>query len=137
MADCILNFPATFAAYGPASIELREALDTRRVQPGPRYKVELVFEEIVSNIIRHGCLYDPECRVEVSMAIGAATIVLEFEDDGQAFDPRDYAVSDIPLTLDGTRHGGLGLLLVRKAATGIHYERTERDRNRLTVTIAA
>ena len=136
MADCALAFPATFEAYAHASAELRAAIDRRALQPGPRYKVELVFEEIVSNIIRHGCVDNTGCTIELSIGFGDGSIVLEFQDNGRAFDPRDYAVSDVPLTLEDARHGGLGLLLVRKASAGIDYERTAGDLNRLTVTIA-
>ena len=136
MADCTLTFAATFDAYAEASTELARALDARRLQPAPRYKVELVFEEIVSNIIRHGCARNPDCTVEVSLAFGAGVIVLDFQDDGPLFDPRNYAVADAPHTLDDAGHGGLGLLLVRKASAAIEYERA-RDLNHLTVTIAA
>jgi len=137
VADCVLTFPATFDAYAKASAELRGALDTRRLPPGPRYKVELVFEEIVSNIIRHGCGRNDHCTVEVSVGFGAGTVVLEFQDDGQPFDPRDYAVADVPQALEDAGHGGLGLLLVRKASASIDYERTGQDLNHLTVTITA
>jgi anti-sigma regulatory factor (Ser/Thr protein kinase) len=136
VADCDLKFAATFDAYAQASTELARVLDARRLRPGPRYKVELVFEEIVSNIIRHGCARKPDCKVEVSVAFGAGVIVLDFHDDGQPFDPRDHAVADAPHTLDDAGHGGLGLLLVRKASATIAYERA-RDLNHLTVTIAA
>ena len=38
-------------------------------------------------------------------------------------------------SLEGARPGGLGLLLTRKAARGLHYERVD-SRNRLTVQLA-
>lgn len=135
MADCELRFPATFDAYARASAELREAIRTHGLRPGPSYKVDLVFEEIVSNIVRHGCPRDASCTIELAVEFRASDIVLSFRDDGRPFDPRDYAVPDVPLKLEDAGHGGLGLLLVRKASSQIDYERTA-DLNRLTITIA-
>ena len=137
MADCILRFPATFAAYARASSELRRALADGGVADRPRYNAELVFEEIVSNIIRHGCTNHVQCAIEVSLGLHEGELVLSFKDNGQPFDPRDYQPASSPSSLDDAGHGGLGLILVRNAAAHIDYERTQQNKNRITVRIAA
>src|SRR5687767_5020462 len=133
-ADSSLSFPANFEAYGRAAAELRRVLEERGVKPRPRHYAELVFEEIVSNIIRHGCAGAPECTVEVKLALEDHSIVLDFKDNAKAFDPRTHDVADLPDSLEAAGRGGLGLRLVRKASERIDYERTA-DRNHLTVTI--
>jgi anti-sigma regulatory factor (Ser/Thr protein kinase) len=134
VADCELRFSATFDAYARASAELREAVRKHRLGPGPSYKVDLVFEEIVSNIVRHGCPRDANCTIELAAEFRASGVVLAFTDDGRPFDPRAYAIPDFPVRLEDAGRGGLGLLLVRKASSVIDYERTA-DLNRLTITI--
>lgn len=136
-ADCTLSFPATFDAYAKAAAELRRALESRGVGPRPRHYAELVFEEIVSNIIRHGCANQPECEVEVSLGVKADAIVLDFQDNAPPFDPLGHKMAKLPGSLEeaGTG-GGLGLRLVRKASSRIDYQRTAENRNHLTVTIA-
>jgi anti-sigma regulatory factor (Ser/Thr protein kinase) len=136
MADCVLKFPATFAAYARASSELRRALADGGIADKPRYNAELVFEEIVSNIIRHGCSSHVQCAIEVSVGFHDDALVLSFNDNGQPFDPREYEPA-MPATLDEAGRGGLGLLLVRNAAAHIDYERTRQNKNRITVRIAA
>lgn len=135
-ADSTLFFPANFEAYGRAAAELRRVLEERGVKPRPRHYAELIFEEIVSNIIRHGCGGAPQCEVEVRVALEPQAIVLDFVDNAPAFDPRKHNPRDLPDSLDEAGTGGLGLRLVRKASKHIHYERTPEDRNHLTVTIA-
>jgi anti-sigma regulatory factor (Ser/Thr protein kinase) len=135
-SGAILSFPATFDAYARAAAELRRMLEERGVNPRPRHHAELVFEEVVSNIIRHGCGDDPHCSVDVKVVLEAGSVVLDFQDNAKAFDPRTHEPAALPESLDEAAGGGLGLRLVRKAAERIDYERTRENRNRLTVTIA-
>ena len=137
MPDCVLKFPATFAAYARASGDLRRALEARGIAEKPRYNAELVFEEIVSNIIRHGCTSHVQCAIEVAVGFDPDAVVLSFHDNGQPFDPRAHQAQPVPQSLDAAGHGGLGLVLVRHAAARIDYERTRQNRNHTTVTIAA
>jgi serine/threonine-protein kinase RsbW len=135
MADPLLSFPATFPDFARAAAELRATLESRGIGSRPLYSAELVFEEIVSNVIRHGCSDRAQCTVEVHMRFEENAIVMTFEDDGPPFDPRSYALPALPRTLEEARHGGLGLLLVNKASQRIEYEWTGTRRNRVTVTI--
>jgi signal transduction histidine kinase len=91
-----------------------------------------VFEEVISNVIRHGEAH----QIEVSVARQADGIVLTFDDDGQPFDPLQRPTPVLPTSIEEAPLGGLGLLLLRKASTQLRYERTPGQTNRLTVTIA-
>ena len=135
MADSVFTLPATFPEFARAAAELREALEARGIDSKPRYSAELVFEEIVSNVIRHGCSDRMQCSIEVSLSFREDAIVLHFQDDGPPFDPRGYALPAMPRSLEDARHGGLGLLLVTKASQRIEYE-WAKLRNNLTITIA-
>ena len=137
MADCVLRFPATFEAYAQAAEDLRHALDERDIEERPRYQVELVFEEIVTNIVRHNSSHHLNCSVQVGVDFDPDKVVLTFQDDGRPFDPRTYEVPALPQSLEDASVGGLGIMLVRKASSRIDYERTPQEHNRLTVTIAA
>jgi anti-sigma regulatory factor (Ser/Thr protein kinase) len=99
------------------------------------YSAHLVFEEITSNIIRHGLTGtdDREIRVEVRTAPGE--IVLTFADDGPPFDPCEHVDPAFPQDPAEREPGGLGILLVRKAASSMRYRR-ENDQNLLEVRIA-
>jgi serine/threonine-protein kinase RsbW len=130
----LLRFAATRAHFEQASADARRALDACGVQGRARYNAELVFEEVVSNVIRHGRA--EEMSVALACESGASTIVLTFEDAGPPFDPLEHPAPVLPKSLEEAPLGGLGLLLARKASTDLRYERTPDQRNRLTVTIA-
>jgi serine/threonine-protein kinase RsbW len=131
----VLTFAGTRAGFERAFCQIRAILDRYQLQPRARYRCELVFEEIVSNIIRHGFADDREHCITVTVGLHAERLELHFEDDGVPFDPRQPAparAASSPASDDG----GRGLLLVRSVAERLDYERTSEQRNHLTVTIA-
>jgi anti-sigma regulatory factor (Ser/Thr protein kinase) len=123
--------------YAQAFEALRRKLEEVGLRGRSRYNVELVFEEIVTNIIRHGEVEHEQPAVEVALGFARDAVVMRFHDDGAPFDPREHAVPDTPGSLEDARIGGLGIKLVRHVSTHIDYERTPEARNRLTVTIPA
>ena len=97
---------------------------------------ELVFEEVATNIIRHGYPDGGEHEIDVSLDVDQDALVLCFEDDGIPFDPRETTGRPHPVGGPSETLGGRGLLLIDKAAKSLNYERTPQGRNRLTVTVA-
>src|SRR5215469_1206948 len=111
-----IRFSGTHDGFAIAFDQLRDALDAGQLSGTPRFNTELVFEEMVANIINHGADAGRELAVAVTLEASADTIVLTFEDDGIAFDPRHH--QPVPLkSLDEERNGGFGLVLVRHAAS--------------------
>jgi anti-sigma regulatory factor (Ser/Thr protein kinase) len=132
----VLTFAATRAGFERAFRQLRTILDRHPLQRRARYRCELVFEEVVSNIIRHGSADDRKPRISMTLGLRGDRLELRFEDDGVPFDPRQPAAAPVESPL-GSDRGGRGLLLVRSVAEHLDYERTPQQRNQLTVTIAA
>ncbi|HEV2230506.1 MAG TPA: ATP-binding protein [Steroidobacteraceae bacterium] len=130
-----IRFPGTHAGFAQGFARLREALDAERLAGTARYNAELVFEEIVANIVSHGARNGREADVCVTLEPRADSIVLIFSDDGVPFDPRGRPDPVIPKTLAEAKIGGFGLMLVRHAASSLDYVRTADDRNRLTVIV--
>ena len=134
-----LSFPATMSGFEQAFGTLQSELDRDDLNPGTRYNVELVFEEIVANIVRHGAGGGSISGVDVAVdvQVGAGGIVMTFDDGGVPFDPVGRPDPKKPTSIEETPIGGLGLMMVRKAATEMRYERTPEQRNRLVVTLPA
>lgn len=126
-----LRFCGTLEGLEQAATALRDLLEARAVDRTVRYNVEVVFEEIATNIVRHG---SPTCDIDLAITFDEGTIVLAFTDDGQPFDPCARPDPVEPSSIDQAPVGGLGLVLVKKIATGIHYERTSQH-NHLTLRI--
>jgi anti-sigma regulatory factor (Ser/Thr protein kinase) len=130
-----LRVAATRANFEQASAEARAALDAFGVRGRARYNAELVFEEVVSNVIRHG--HASEIEVSLACEPAAHALVLTFEDAGPPFDPLQQPLPTLPKSIEEAPLGGLGILMVRKASSHLQYERTPAQTNRLTVTINA
>lgn len=94
-----------------------------------------MFEELVSNAIRYG--FDDEAghRVGVIVALGADRLSITITDDGRPFNPLEAPPPDQPDSLADASIGGLGIMLVREAATGMTYDRRD-GRNSTTVHLS-
>src|SRR5262245_32205745 len=99
-----LRFRATQGGFEGAAVSLRGVLDGMGLDAGVRYNVELAFEEIAGNIVRHG---SPTSDIELSIALDSREIVLTFDDDGVPFDPREQPEPQIPKSIDDAVLGGL------------------------------
>ena len=130
-----IHFSGTHEGFAGAFERLREALDAERLEGAARYNAELVFEEIVANIVGHGTRNGRELDVSVTLETRPDSIVLIFCDDGVPFDPRGRPDPVIPKSLAEAKIGGFGLMLVRHAASSLDYARTADDRNCLTVSV--
>jgi anti-sigma regulatory factor (Ser/Thr protein kinase) len=130
-AEHTLRFAGTERGFADAVTALRAILDARDLHPRHRHDIELVFDEVATNIVRHG---RPAGAVEVAIRFGDPT-TLVFEDDGVAFDPRTQPAPPAVKRRADLRIGGLGLVLVRDRCAQLDYVRTAGQRNRLTLSI--
>ncbi len=94
------------------------------------YAVELVLEEWLTNVFRHGA----GTVVALEMRTDGQRVDLRFEDDGRAFDPTEAPARQALRTLDEAEPGGLGLFFIRRYSTKWRYTR-EAGRNVLHVEI--
>jgi len=118
---------------------LRRALQNHGVDPRQAFAAELVFEELASNVVRHagGAARLPgPPALEVAVELRRDELILRLEDDGGPFDPFSGPPRALPASLEQAAGGGLGLILVRKAATRTTYERRD-GRNCVVVAIGA
>jgi serine/threonine-protein kinase RsbW len=98
------------------------------------FKVRLVLEELVLNLIDHAVdsLTD---RIDVRIELEPDRVILVLEDDGAPFDPRSAPAFDKARPLEERGPRGMGIHLVRSVTQGIAYEHLD-SRNRLRVVIA-
>lgn len=130
-----IRFSGNRDGFARAFGQLHAALDGERLVASSRYNVELVFEEVVSNIINYGTMDGREPQVCVTFESRTTEVVLTFEDDGRAFDPTIRTAPPPARSLEEAKVGGFGLILVRKAASSLNYTRTQEGRNRLIVSV--
>jgi anti-sigma regulatory factor (Ser/Thr protein kinase) len=131
-----LRLAATREGFAAGFEELRRGLDTLGLDARARFSVELVFEEVVANVIRHGARSDGRTVISLEVLLEDDAVRLTFLDDGRAFDPRQVPDPSPAPDLDHAETGGRGLLLIRSVCKNLEYARTPEGQNRLTVTVS-
>jgi serine/threonine-protein kinase RsbW len=103
-----------------------------------RVVLQIVVEEAVSNIIRHGfpnAPPAPEDRINLAMDDDTAWVTLRIDDNGIPFDPHSVPTPQRAATLEDMQPGGQGIHLIRRRTAAMDY--TRRDgRNWLALRIA-
>ncbi len=96
-----------------------------QIDDSVRYIVDLCVEELFVNMVT----YDTETNSDIliEMNPGERGVEVIMTDFGvEKFDPRDAAAVDVDAPLDQRTPGGLGLYLVLKMVSSIHYEYRDR-----------
>jgi len=92
--------------------------------PKPVLRVaDLVLEEHLTNVMSYAYDDPREHEIRVRLEASAAQLVIEVEDDGQAFDPTQAPEVDTSLPLDQKPIGGLGIHFIRRCMDEVRYER--------------
>jgi serine/threonine-protein kinase RsbW len=130
-----LTLRSELTEIGRARLMLLQFLASAKLPDRTIYRIELVLEEILSNIVRYAFTESPTSTIELVVMLAAGDIVLTFEDSGKPFDPLEVPEPSHPKDIATAKVGGWGVSLVRKFADRLDYQR-RNGRNRLEVRIA-
>jgi len=101
------------------------------------FALSLTLDELVTNIIVHGCADGAEHEIQVALSMAGDDIVVEMDDDACPFDPTQAPAVDFAAELQHRPIGGLGLHFVRQAMDAMTYRRADgRNQLRMTKRIA-
>ena len=100
-------------------------------------KLDLLIEEIFTNVCRHGYPDGRQGVVTLTYSVPApGELSVEIADQGVEFNPLTAAPPVLTSNLESRPIGGLGIFLVKTLAPFITYRR-DHDWNRLTFGISA
>ncbi len=123
------RFERSLAAGAPGLsaliAEIEAWLDAAGVPPAQAARMMIVFDEVLSNISKHG-----GGTLSVAIAIADRRLTATVVDDGPPFDPLARETPATDLDIDDRAIGGLGIHLVRQLMDDVAYARVD-DRNRL------
>ena len=115
---------------------IEDAVQRAALDAATSFAVQLCLDEAVANVVMHGKVEGKASRIVVTFQRMQDELVLSIEDDGVPFDPTNVAPAKPAATLETTRIGGLGVHLMRRFSTSMHYERVA-DQNCLRLTFPA
>jgi serine/threonine-protein kinase RsbW len=128
-------------SIGTALSEIGKVMDLLEGELAVRYvplqlvhTAQTVADELVTNVIRHGCRDDRSHTIDVSVAVREDGLTIRISDDGIPFDPFAGPAPDPARLVEARPAGGMGIPLVRRFATECHYVRVD-GRNQVTVVL--
>ena len=93
------------------------------VPPAITAKLQVVLDEVLSNVIRHGSHGRGEVLLELRRR--SEDVELEVTDDGPPFDPTQFASVPLGVRVAERQLGGAGLLFVRALMDEISFARQD------------
>jgi serine/threonine-protein kinase RsbW len=116
-----LELPKALSAVEDGRLAIVAYLEPFGVASAVINRLEVVLEELVSNVVRHA---HNATLVRLSATMVENGVCLCVEDDGAAFDPLAAAEPRPFDTLEDAPLGGLGIPLVKRLSRSLDYERT-------------
>jgi anti-sigma regulatory factor (Ser/Thr protein kinase) len=113
---------------------VREFLAQRGASEKTLFTVDLVLEEVVTNIIKYAYLDARSHQIAVHVELTPEQALLVVEDDGQPFNPAEATEPGVERRLEDRPIGGLGIHLVRRMVQFFEYER-RGGRNHLEIRV--
>lgn len=98
------------------------------LSPKQLFSIQLIVEELTTNIVKYGAKEDPRADIEVTVCSTPDGIELTVSDSTPPFNPLLAKEPDTQQAIEDRVPGGLGLLLVRKCSKALDY-RYENGRN--------
>ncbi|MEN6390887.1 MAG: ATP-binding protein [Syntrophomonas sp.] len=102
--------------------EIEAFCEQNDIPPNKLFALQLILEELVTNIINHGSSPQKSEVIDISLAVQDDLIRLAIRDNARAFNPLEAAEPDTGQSLEDRDIGGLGLFLVRKKVKSLSYE---------------
>lgn len=129
-----LRVDADLADVDAAVRQLRTFLDGAQVDARRAHMGEVVLEEVLSNILRHGSRVGRTPRIDIDVDVRDASVLLLVNDDGPPFDPLAAPPFDPEAPLEARSGGGMGIHLIRRLTRALRYARLGGS-NRLEIAL--
>ena len=128
---------ATSSTGGVRQVQrwLENILVAREISAEVIGDVELIAEEILTNIVRENTTTGGEVSVWVECALNRDEVTLTFRDNGKPFDPLARESPNLSLDSADRAVGGLGIHIVRELADVASYVRLD-EQNFLNIRLS-
>jgi serine/threonine-protein kinase RsbW len=103
-------------------------LSTKQIQ-----HINLVLDELFTNIISYGNTGEAECSIRILLSQDHKILTMEIEDCGIPFNPVEAETPDLESELEDRPIGGMGIHLIKNLMDEIKYER-RGDKNVVKLT---
>lgn len=132
-----LGLPLDLAGLEAAQDRIEGHLTEAGATDRARYKVRLVIDELLANLMMHASFGDRPHEARAELRVDGGGVLIWLDDTAEPYDLRAAPAPSGPPSLDDDKVGGLGLALVRKMAEIRDYRRLDDGWNRTEIWIPA
>jgi anti-sigma regulatory factor (Ser/Thr protein kinase) len=94
------------------------------VQDSTRRRMNLVFDELLNNVISYAFEDEAEHQIEIAVSLVRGCLKVTIADDGRPFNPfRESTPPHVELSIDERPIGGIGVHVVKNVMDEVTYER--------------
>jgi serine/threonine-protein kinase RsbW len=130
----ILRLPARIESLETIRSHIVQGITNLGVPQDVIFKIELVLEELVTNVINYAYPPEEEGEMEVEYSLDTKKrLQLSIKDWGTPFNPLAQEDPELSKNLSERQIGGLGIYLVRQLAGELNYQR-QYNENILTMS---
>ena len=115
----------TFDSVAEASARLGEFAEKNGLPPRKTYQLELIYEELMTNIVIYSYPDQDPHRIQVRLDYEGDKLTFTITHDGEDFNPWTQDDPDLTLPLEQRQEGGIGILLCRKFSLSTDYRRQD------------
>jgi len=126
-----LRLPAKLGSLKPFQIFVTQKLKDQKLFSEIKFKIELVLEEILTNIFFYSNPSKETGDVVLECSIDETRLNITIQDWGVPFNPLTMETPELSQDISERQIGGSGIVLVRETVDEIKYRR-EEGKNILT-----
>lgn len=119
------SFPRTMASLEAIVAYVREFLAAEGMDEGSAYDLDLVLEELFTNLVKYGKGARGDVEITLERGPEGVTAALR-EFDAEPFDPTQLPEVDVSRPIAERRPGGLGVHFIRQLTRSFDYDYRDR-----------
>jgi serine/threonine-protein kinase RsbW len=120
------SFPRQMASLDAIVTYVREYLAQEGLDEGSAYDLDLVLEELFTNMVKYGRGARGDVEILLERGPDGVTTAALHEFDAEPFDPTQLPEVDVSRTIAERRPGGLGVHFIRQLTRTFDYDYRDR-----------
>lgn len=99
-----------------------------------REQIALAVDEACTNVIKHAYKFDSQREIDILISLDSRKMRITITDHGSGFDITKIKDPDLKRFARESRHGGLGIYLIKTLMDDVKYEFNPGIRNQVQLT---
>jgi anti-sigma regulatory factor (Ser/Thr protein kinase) len=117
----VRRFPRAVGSLPALVAFVREFFTARGIDADRAFDVDLVLEELFTNMVRHA--RGGTSEIEIGLDDDGTMLTLQLRDEGvEPWDPSEVPIPEVDRPIEERRPGGLGIHFIRRLTRDLRFE---------------